>query len=467
MKNSAMLLSELIDVLSATLIGEDIEFTNVGTDSRYIEQGQLFVALKGEHFDGNHYAIQALVQGAAAVLVSDNSLINHIKSGLLVKDTRLALGQLAHYWRNKFTLPVIAITGSNGKTTVKEMIAAILSVATSNPSSVLATKGNFNNEIGLPLTLLKLNENHQFAVIEMGMNHTGELDYLTHLASPNIALLNNAGTAHIGELGSREAIAKAKGEIFLGLQKDGIAIINADDTYANYWKSLNVSKRIISFGFTEKADISANNIEENGTTQFNLKTPIGNIAFYLNVLGEHNVRNALAASAVAYALDISLANIARGLKEFQGVSGRLTRRAAINGAQVIDDTYNANPDSMRVAIDVLVSQEGKTIMVMGDMGELGDDAAKLHAEIGSYAKQAGVQAFYTLGNLTLEAAKAYGENSQSFTEVETLVEALNSAMNKKTTVLVKGSRFMKMERVVNLITQEEMLLNKKQSAEIH
>ena len=470
MKNSVMWLSELLSVLDAALIGEDIEFTSVGTDSRNIEQGQLFVAIKGEHFDGNQYATQALALGAAAVLVSDIAVTTTVKFGLLVKDTRIALGQLASYWRQKFALPLIAITGSNGKTTVKEMTAAILRATTANADAVLATNGNFNNDIGMPLTLLKLNASHQFAVIEMGMNHTGELHYLTHLAMPNIALVNNAGTAHIGELGSQDAIAAAKGEIFEGLQADGIAIINADDVYADYWKSLNVGKKIVTFGLNNSADITATSIEQNGMTQINLKAPTGNVTFTLNVLGIHNLRNALAASAVAYVLNISLANIAKGLTEFAGVSGRLTRRAGINGALVIDDTYNANPDSMHVAIDVLLAQAGKTIMVMGDMGELGDDTAKLHAEVGAYAKKVGVQAFYTLGEMTLEAAKAYGQNSHSFTEVEALVEALKPAMDAQTSVLVKGSRFMKMERVVNLILNQhaaESLFNHNQSAEMH
>ena len=464
-----MRLSELFSVLDAQLIGCDTAFLSVGTDSRHIEQAQLFVAIKGENFDGNEYATQALAQGAAAVLISDATLTRHIKSGLLVKDTRLALGLLAQYWRQKFDIPLIAITGSNGKTTVKEMTAAILSVATANAEAVLATKGNFNNDIGMPLTLLKLNASHQFAVIEMGMNHTGELEYLTRLALPNIALVNNAGTAHIGELGSQYAIAQAKGEIFSGLGADGVAIINADDAYADYWKSLNSGRNTVTFGLSQSAnqgaDITATTTERNGLTQVNLSTPQGNITFDLNVLGAHNVRNALAASAVAFALNISLGDIAKGLTKFAGVSGRLTRCAGINGAVVIDDTYNANPDSMRVAIDVLTAQAGDTMMVMGDMGELGTDAAKLHAEIGSYAKKSGVKAFYTLGDMSVEANKAFGEavnempinkqHAQHFASVDSLAQALESAMDSKTVVLVKGSRFMKMERVVNQIIKQE------------
>ena len=460
-----MRLSELVSLLDAELIGADATFLSVGTDSRCIEAGQLFVAIKGQHFDGNQYAAKAMQQGAAAVLISEAGISGQLISALLVKDTRLALGKLASYWRNEFDMPLIAITGSNGKTTVKEMTAAILAVATGDAEAVLATKGNFNNDIGMPLTLLKLKDSHQFAVIEMGMNHMGEIDYLTRLASPSIALINNAGTAHIGELGSEAAIAKAKGEIFAGLNAEGIAIINADDVYADYWKSLNIGRKIITFGLNKGADISASASENNGITQINLSTPIGNISFDLNILGEHNVRNALAASAIAFALNVSLQHIATGLAHFTGVAGRLTCLAGLNGALVIDDTYNANPDSMRVAIDVLVAKPGNTVMVMGDMGELGADASVLHAEVGAYAKKAGVHTFYTLGVMSLQAHQAFikantNENaqhfeSQHFESIDSLCHVLRAAMNSNTVVLVKGSRFMKMERVVDRIVEEK------------
>lgn len=458
-----MNLRVLAPVLDGILIGENTSFTSVATDSRHIEAGQLFVAIKGENFDGNAYADRALEDGAAAVLISEiirdencdaDSLLKS-QSALLVKDTRIALGKLASYWRKQFTMPLIAITGSNGKTTVKEMTATILSVA-AGCEHVLATAGNFNNDIGMPLTLLKLKPNHQFAVIEMGMNRTGELDYLTRLASPSIAIINNAGTAHIGELGSQQAIAEAKGEIFSGLGKDGIAIINHDDQYADYWKSLNVGRRVVTFGLNSGADISATIAHNADITQINLSTPAGVISFNFNVLGNHNVSNALAACAIAYALDISLADVAAGLSGFGGVAGRLTRREGNNGALVIDDTYNANPDSMRAAIDVLSAQPTKTLMVMGDMGELGADVIKLHAEIGAYAKQAGVKIFYALGDMSYAAVQAFGEHAQHFATLESLTQALNSAMDSHTTVLVKGSRFMAMERVVNNIIKNKI-----------
>ncbi|MGB4812968.1 MAG: UDP-N-acetylmuramoyl-tripeptide--D-alanyl-D-alanine ligase [Methylophilaceae bacterium] len=457
-----MLLSEVVTVLGAKLIGADVRFESVGSDSRNIGAGQLFVALKGENFDGNQYVADAFAKGAAAVLFADEAQISNAHSGLLVKDTRLALGLLASYWRQKFAIPLIAITGSNGKTTVKEMISSILSTVVSGgfeskSENILATIGNLNNDIGMPLTLLRLRENHQYAVIEMGMNHTGEIDYLTELAKPTVALVNNAGTAHIGELGSQQAIAEAKGEIFTGLNMQGVAIINADDTYANYWKTLNSNHKVITFGLNADAVVTATTTEHGGQSQVSLKTPSGNISFYLNLLGMHNIQNALAASATAFALDVSLDDIAQGLKRFGGVAGRLTRLQGINEALVIDDTYNANPDSMRAAIDVLVQQPGDKVMVMGDMGELGVDAPRLHAEIGTYAKKSGVDTLLVLGNISLEAANSFGEKAHHFVTIEALVDSLKKRMKKNTTILVKGSRFMKMERVVNAIVEQSVV----------
>ena len=466
MSKQMMMLSELLNALKAKqieaqLIGEDIAFNCVDIDSRQIKQYQLFVAIKGEHFDGNTFAAEALALGASAVIISDASLSHQIKHGLLVKDTRIALGILAEYWRQKFAMPVIAITGSNGKTTVKEMIAAILRNLTGNAESVLATKGNLNNDFGMPLTLLQMTAQHQYAVIEMGMNHTGEIAYLTQLVHPTIALINNAGTAHIGELGSKQAIAEAKGEIFLGLNAHGIAVINADDAYADYWKALNTDKKIITFGLNNAADVTATVDHLADDVALNLSTAKGNIRIKLAVLGQHNVFNALAASAVAVALDIPLQNIADGLNNFVGVNGRLTQHEGINSAVVIDDTYNANPDSMRAAIDVLSAKTGKTIFVIGDMGELGADAAELHADIGRYAQAAGVQAMYTIGEHSEEAARSFGASNKKqrayhFEMIEDLAQAIELVMNKETTVLVKGSRFMRMERVVNLIIKKPM-----------
>ena len=448
-----MMLSEIAKAVGGQIIDHeagmpDVLCESVGSDSRNIQKNQLFIGIKGEYFDGNTFAQAAIKQGAAAVLVSD--AITQARPAVLVPDTRLALGNLAKYWRNKFTLPLVAITGSNGKTTVKEMLSAILKAANKN---VLATLGNLNNDIGMPMTLLNLRKQHNVAVIEMGMNHLGEIDYLTRIAQPNIAVINNAGTAHIGELGSRENIAKAKGEIFAGLQKDGIAIINADDAYKDYWMSLNTDKTIMTFGFNQADDVSATYIESDGMSKVALNTPNGSVTFNLAMLGKHNISNALAASACAVALGISNSDIAHGLSNMQAVKGRLQRKAGFNGASLIDDTYNANPDSMKAAIDVLAAQKGDTIFVMADMAELGADAAQMHADIGTYAKQKGIQTLFTFGELSAQASAAFGQNGQHFDALEALLDKLRSAMHNDATVLVKGSRFMQMERVVNAIVE--------------
>ena len=453
-----MRLSEAANLLQGRLIGLDMVFTSVGTDSRNIAQGQLFVALKGPHFDGHHFAAEAIKQGAAAVLVDNPEL--GVEPAIVVQDTRLALGQLAAYWRSQFNIPVIAVTGSNGKTTTKEMLTAILSEAAGGTDKVHSTYGNLNNDIGLPLTLLKMNARHQYAVIEMGMNHLGEIEYLTHIAKPNVAVINNAGTAHIGELGSRDNIAKAKGEIFAGLDANGIAVINADDEYAEYWETLNSERKVVTFGLNLGADITTSFKEEDGFSSVNLTTPSGKVSFKLNVQGQHNISNALAAGATAYALGVSNTNIAQGLQSFAGVYGRLERKAGVNGAIVIDDTYNANPDSMKAAIDVLAQQDGEKILVLGDMGELGTDALTMHMEIGTYAKVAGLSTLYCLGELSQAMVNGFGvgkgesTGAKHFNSVEAIVDAILPQMKQGVTVLVKGSRFMKMERVVRLLVNQ-------------
>ena len=443
-----MRLSEAALATQGQLIGPDVVFCCVGTDSRSIKKGQLFVALKGENFDGHEYAAQSLEQGASSVLVSKAS---NVSPALVVKDTRLALGDLAAYWRAKFEIPVVAITGSNGKTTVKEMLAAILKVAAGDDECVLATQGNLNNDIGLPMTMLNLDKQHRYAVLEMGMNHTGELSYLTGLAKPSIALVNNAGTAHIGELGSLEAIANAKGEIFEGLVDGGTAVINADDVFAGLWKSLASNHHQVTFGLKAKADVTARYELHEASSAVELITPKGTANFSLPAPGVHNVSNALAAASAALALNVSLEKIATGLSQFAGVKGRLQVKEGFAGAKVIDDTYNANPMSMKAAIDVLKASAGERVFVMGDMAELGADAASMHAEIGAYAKTAGIEKFFALGALTKNAVIAFGENAAHFETLDTLVESLKSMMNAQATLLVKGSRSMRMERVVDAI----------------
>lgn len=444
-------LKTIAGVLQGTLLGNDVTVTSVDTDSRRVLPGQLFVALPGEKFDGHDFLPQVAAQGAVAALISKP--VETDLPAVLVKDTRLALGQLASWWRQQLALPLIAVTGSNGKTTTKEMIAAIMQVHVGGTDLVLATAGNFNNDIGMPLTLLRLRATHRCAVIEMGMNHLGEIDYLTRLARPNVAVINNAGTAHIGELGSRENIAKAKGEIFAGLAADGVAVINADSDFADYWRGLNPARRVLSFGMQQAADVQGEMLD--GDSQFKLSFQGESVEVTLAVPGAHNVMNALAAAASCLAAGVSLTEVAQGLARFAGVKGRLQQKTAACGARLIDDTYNANPDSMKAALDVLSSLGANTVFVMGDMGELGADAEAMHAQIGRYAKDRGIRQFYALGTLTKAAAQAFGSQAQHFESLPSLVEALNQAVTAQDIVLVKGSRFMQMERVVQALVEAQ------------
>ena len=448
-----MTLQHIADVLRGTLHGADVLVTSVDTDSRRVQPGQLFVALPGEKFDGHDFLPQVAAQGAAAALVSHT--VDTALPVVQVSDTRLAMGQLAAYWRQHLGLPVIAVTGSNGKTTTKEMIAAIMQTHVGGASQVLATAGNFNNDIGMPLTLLRLRDTHRCAVIEMGMNHLGEIDYLTHLARPNVAVINNAGSAHIGELGSRENIAKAKGEIFAGLADDGIAVINADSEFAGYWRSLNASRRVLTFGLNADADVRADIVAYEPVSSFTLHYQGDSVTLTLAVPGAHNVLNALAAAAASLAVGANLQEAAQGLQSFGGVKGRLQLKTAANGAQVIDDTYNANPDSMKAALDVLQHYRQRSWFVMGDMGELGADAADMHTMVGRYAKDSGVDNLYALGTQSQLAAQAFGSQGQHFDSLEALVAALKNNLAADDVVLVKGSRFMQMERVVNALVEAQ------------
>lgn len=432
--------------------GADTPFGSVVTDSRAIPPCALFVALRGERFDGHDFIAQAQAAGAVAAMV-DSAYVSRCDLPLLrVPDTRLALGALGAHWRRQFTLPLVAVTGSNGKTTVKEMLAAILRAAAGSETAVLATRGNLNNDIGMPLTLLGLRASHRYAVIEMGMNHAGELDQLTRWAAPDVALINNAGGAHLEGLGTVEAVARAKGEIFAGLGAQGCAVINADDAHAPLWRDLAGTHRRIEFGLTPVADIRGA-VWADGRLQ--LQTPQGEVTLRLQVPGAHNARNALAAAAAAEALNVSLSAIVQGLQAFTGVPGRLQRRIGRHGATVLDDTYNANPASMLAAIDVLAAQPGRCVLVIGDMGELGADAAARHAEIGARARAAGLGTLLALGPLSREAVQTFGAGGQHFETVEALLAALLPLLTEETSVLVKGSRFMKMERVVAACLERE------------
>lgn len=445
-----MLLSQAAAVLEAKLIGADVEFGAVSTDSRAISAGDLFVALQGDKFDGSQFVALSAEKGAVAALVNAGSYHGEPVpcSLLLVKDTRLALGRLAGYWREQFKIPVVGVTGSNGKTTVKEMLTAVLRVAAGSAEAVLATQGNFNNDIGMPLTLLKLRAQHRYAVIEMGMNHAGEIDYLTRLAHPDVVIINNAGTAHMANLGSLQAIAESKGEIFAGLSQGGVAIINADEIFAPRWRELAAGHTIIEFAVDAAAAVGAKWREHEFGTHIEVHTPKGNFAANLQVPGLHNVSNALAATAAAIALSVPPQMIASGLENFSGVAGRLQRKAALHGATVIDDSYNANPASLLAAIRVLTQAAGKKILVLGDMGELGIEADRLHAEVGAAARDLGVNRLFALGELSGFAVKEFGAGAQHFQRIEDLLDALKPELANECTVLVKGSRFMKMERVV-------------------
>ncbi len=452
-----MLLSQAAQALGATLVGPDLRFAAVSTDTRTIGAGDLFIALRGENFDGAKFVAGAAQSGAVAAVINADSYDGKTPPCplLLVPDTRLALGRLAAHWRAQFAIPVVALTGSNGKTTVKEMLAAILRNAAENEEAVLATQGNLNNDIGMPLTLLKLRAHHRYAVIEMGMNHPGEIDYLTRIARPNVAIVNNAASAHLAGLGSLEGVARAKGEIFAGLGEDGVAVINADDSYADLWQQLAAPHRVIRFALDAEAEVHACwDVTEYGI-QMEITTPHGNANVKLSVPGAHNARNALAATAAAVALNIPLSAIATGLEAFSGVSGRLQRKAAPSGATVIDDTYNANPDSMRAALKVLAQLPGRRIFVMGDMGELGEDAPRLHAEIGAEARRLAIDELLALGELSQQAVQQFGANARHFGDIEELLKALDARLAPGSTILVKGSRFMKMERVVKHCTESE------------
>ncbi len=433
--------------------GHDCEFTSVGTDSRAVMPGMLFVALKGERFDGHDYVAGVLTQGANCALVSADWAAAHANLPLVgVADTRLALGHLAAHWRARFHIPLIGITGSNGKTTVKEMCAAILR-ADFGQHAVLATTGNLNNDIGLPLTLLKLRSAHHAAVIEMGMNHPGEIDYLTRIARPTVAIVNNAQRAHLAGLGTVADIARAKGEIFAGLPENGVAVINVDDPNASLWQGMNPDRRSVGFGFAPTADVRGTWQAQGPGGRLELTTPLGKATVELQVPGEHNARNALAAAAACLAAGVPLAPIVRGLAGYAGMPGRLQQKQGRGGATVIDDSYNANPDSMRAAIDVLASLPGRRIFVMGDMGEVGETAGQLHDEIGGYAKSQGIDQLMALGEKSVAAAYNFGDGGRHYKDAATLVAALLPLLDKDTSVLVKGSRFMKMERVVEAIVE--------------
>ncbi|WP_426205774.1 UDP-N-acetylmuramoyl-tripeptide--D-alanyl-D-alanine ligase [Pseudomonas sp. TWP3-1] len=441
----ALKLSELTNALDARLIAGDASFDGVSIDSRAIKPGQLFIALTGPRFDGHDYLNDVAAKGAVAALV-EREVADSTLPQLLVKDTRQALGQLGALNRSAFAQPVAAVTGSSGKTTVKEMLASILRTR----GSVHATRGNLNNDLGVPLTLLELAAEHSAAVIELGASRLGEIAYTVGLTQPHVAILNNAGTAHVGEFGGPEKIVEAKGEIIEGLAADGVAVLNLDDKAFGIWKTRAAGRKVLTFALSNtQADFYASDLatDARGCPAFNLHSPEGVERVQLNLLGTHNVANALAAAAAAHALGVSLFGIATGLGAVQPVKGRTVAQLAKNGMRVIDDTYNANPTSMCAAVDILAGFSGRTVLVLGDIGELGDWAEQGHRDVGEYARGK-VSALYAVGPNMLHAVNAFGEQAQHFGTQAELIQALAVEQDTNTTILIKGSRSAAMENIV-------------------
>jgi UDP-N-acetylmuramoyl-tripeptide--D-alanyl-D-alanine ligase len=439
-----MSLSILAEVLKAPLTGRDAVFTGVGHDTRTLQQGDLYVAIKGERFDGHNFLAEAIAAGAAGALLARkmDTPLPHVH----VPNTRLGLGNLGAFWRGQFKIPVIAVTGSNGKTTVKEMIGAILE----QTGSGCVTRGNFNNDIGVPLTLARMRASDCYAVIEMGMNHLGEIEYLSRLVCPTIALITNAGEAHLAGVGALENVARAKGEIFVGLAADGTAILNADDPYFPLWKTLTGLKKCLTFGLNQKADVSAEyQLTDTGSALLFKTTTHGDINMRVPLLGRHNVVNALAAGAAAITAGATLENVRTGLEKLRATSGRLEVKRGINGARIIDDTYNANPASLAAGLQVLREFPGERVLVLGDMAELGAASADIHFRVGELAQRLGIQRLYAFGELSRIAVGAFGKGARHFENHIELIETMLDSLHADMTVLIKGSRVMRMERIVS------------------
>ncbi|HEX4895274.1 MAG TPA: UDP-N-acetylmuramoyl-tripeptide--D-alanyl-D-alanine ligase [Solimonas sp.] len=438
-------LSEAATLVQGECRGEAL-FLRVTTDTRQLQPGDLFVALRGERHDGHAYVAQARAAGAVAALVSE--WVDVELPQLRVSDTLSGLQALAAGWRARHQLPVVAVTGSNGKTTTKQMLAAVFAVR----GEVLATRGNLNNHIGVPLTLLGLGEQHRTAVIEMGANHAGEIAALTAIARPDVGVITQAGDAHLEGFGSREGVARAKGELFAGL-RNGIAVINADDVYAPLWLQLAGQNSVIRFGCGVHADVRAEQIETQALgTRFRLETPSGAATVRLPLPGRHNVMNALAAAGCGIALGLDVQDIAAGLERVEGAQGRLSWKTTREGARLLDDSYNANPSSLRAGLELLAGLPAPRWAVLGGMAELGPDAARLHREAGETAKRLGIDRLYGLGPMAAEAVRGFGAGGESFEDAAALVAALQSQLDATVTLLVKGSRSARMERVVAGLT---------------
>jgi UDP-N-acetylmuramoyl-tripeptide--D-alanyl-D-alanine ligase len=442
-------LAEFANECGGKLRGSDRSFSGVSTDTRTLKAGELFVALRGPRFNANEFVSAAQAAGAAGAVVDSEQSIGI--SQILVQDTQAALEHLGHAWRSQFCLPLVGVAGSNGKTTAKEMTATILSQA----GNCLATRGNLNNHIGVPLTLLRLEPTNRFAVVEMGANHAGDVAALVRIARPTVGLITNAGAEHLEGFGSLEGVARAEGEMVEGLPPEATAVINADDEFATLWRQMTAA-RVITFGIEKPADFVASGIRttigsEGFVTRFTLESPLGpGTPVELQMGGRHNVSNALAASAAAGAAGATLQHIVAGLAAVRAVPGRLQFKKTSGGAWLIDDSYNANPSSVRAGIEVLASLEGRRWLVLGDMAELGDYAQSSHREIGEYARKRGIERLYATGPLAALAVESFGPGAQWFADTPALAQALQSA-SADVRMLIKGSRVNRLERVVEAL----------------
>jgi UDP-N-acetylmuramoyl-tripeptide--D-alanyl-D-alanine ligase len=448
-------LASAAHIMNGTLIGSDRTFSGVSTDTRSLADGELFFALQGPNFDGSEFASAAAEKNAAAAVLP--AAVEVDLPIITVDDTRQALGRLAAAWRQRMPAKVIGITGSNGKTTVKEMIATSLSLS----AETLATRGNLNNDIGLPLMLVCLSEEHRYAVIEMGANHAGEIAYLTSLAEPDVVVITNAAPAHLEGFGDLDGVARAKGEILKGHHAPSFVVLNADDPYFAYWNSLLSGDTVISFGVESDASVFATDVDAVGDSMiFNLHIHQEEIPIKLPLAGLHNVRNACASAAVLHGLGLNSKQIRQGLESVQAVSGRLQPVESIKTLNVYDDSYNANPQSVIAAAEFLAAQPGSNWLVLGDMGELGEDEVLLHKAVGRAARRLGIDRILATGRLSQNTVKTFGSGGQWYENIDSLIEELQRSATEDTNILVKGSRFMEMERVVKALISEPPLRRK-------
>jgi UDP-N-acetylmuramoyl-tripeptide--D-alanyl-D-alanine ligase len=441
--------------VGGSVVGEAVRFSRVTTDTRALAAGDLFVALKGERFDGHDFVAQALAGGAAAALVERSRAASLAGNLIAVDDPLRSLAALASFWRNRFDIPVAVVTGSNGKTTTKEMIAAIFRAA-EDDDAVAATPGNFNNAIGLPLAVLAMRPWHRLAVFEIGMNHRGETRELATIAQPTIAVITNAQREHQEFMRSVDEVAAEHADIIPAVRAGGTAVVNADDPRADVWRAAarDAAVDLLTFGFEKPADVRGHYAPRAEGGALELTTPAGSARVLLRVPGRHMASNALAAAAVAHAARLPVTAIVQGLEAFQPVRGRLVTSRTPRGVTVIDDTYNANPDSMRAAIDVLATRSRPRWLALGDMGEVGDEGPDFHREIGAYARAAGIERMFAAGDLAREAVDAFGVGGEHFAAVDDLAQRVAAEAGDGVTILVKGSRFMRMERVVVALTGE-------------